>query len=173
MDTASPQSKPFLSLLPFVFFFSNFALSSSDIVCPLSCKSLKTNSWDKYTSLFPRTRCRRRRCVDAVVVDVGWRRHQIHAGAFPDKLARRTSSGSPRSRMPAPPPFPIPRTTPHSFSSIFKRYLFREKTRENQHHMRWVTATGCGGGGRGVHSMMARVHYYGRLRRRRRRQQQQ
>ena len=62
----------------------------------------------------------------------------------------------PRARSP-PPPFPIPRTTPHhSFrSSIFKRYLFRGKPRENQHHMRWATATGGGGGGRGVDSMMA------------------
>ena len=97
---------------------------------------------------------RRQRRVDAVVVNVDWRRHRIRVGAFPDAFARHTSS---RSRMPAPPPFPIPRTTPHSFSSIFKQYLFRGKPRENQHYMRWATATGGGGGSRGVHSMMART----------------
>ena len=75
--------------------------------------------------------CRRRR-VDAAVMDVAWQRHRICVGVFPNALARRTSS---RSRMPAPPPFPIMCTTPHSFSS-----------------MRWATATGGGGGGgRGVH----------------------
>ena len=68
---------------------------------------------------------RRRRRVDAAIVDVGWRRHRIRVEVFPNALARRTSS---RSRMPAPPPFPITCTTPHSFSS-----------------MRWATATGGGG----------------------------
>ena len=37
----------------------------------------------------------------------------------------------------------------HSFSSIFKRYLFRGKPRENQHHLRWAAGTGNGGGGDG------------------------
>ena len=103
-----------------------------------------------------RQRCHRRcRCrVDAVVMDVGWQWHQIRVSMFPAALACRTSS---LSWMPAPPPFLIPCTTPHSFSSIFKRYLFGGKPRENQHHMRWVTATGGGSGGRGVHSMMSHV----------------
>ena len=34
----------------------------------------------------------------------------------------------------------------HSFSSIFKRYLFRGKPRENQRHLRRVTGTGDDGG---------------------------
>ena len=52
----------------------------------------------------------------------------------------------PPSRM-VPPPVPPPDSqNHHSFSSIFKWYLFRGKPRENQHHMRWVTATGGGGG---------------------------
>ena len=37
----------------------------------------------------------------------------------------------------------------HSFSSIFKRYLFRGKPREIQHHLWRATGTGNGGGGDG------------------------
>ena len=47
----------------------------------------------------------------------------------------------------SPSPHPTSRhQSHHSFSSIFKRYLFRGKPRENQHHMQWATATDGGGG---------------------------
>jgi hypothetical protein len=68
------------------------------------------------------------------------------------RLVRRRPWRSPPPSRTAPPPIPPPENqSHHSFSSIFKRYLFRGKLRENQHRMRWATATGGGDGGRGVH----------------------
>ena len=47
-------------------------------------------------------------------------------------------------RPPILPPLPVVSDSQHhhSFSSIFKWYLFREKPRENQHHLRRATGTG-------------------------------
>ena len=102
-----------------------------------------------------------------------WRRRRLSAGVSrgcrQDWRARRRSSACrttgtattakttdvvmscrrPTSARRRRPPCRRFRLHHHSFSSIFKRYLFRGKPRENQHHLRWAAGTGNGGGGDG------------------------
>ena len=53
----------------------------------------------------------------------------------------------PPSHLPSPMSIVSDSQHHHRISGIFKRYLFREKLRENPHHMRWATGMGNGGGG--------------------------